>query len=203
MINALVAINSNQVDSFFDNWRFDEEGNRLVTDFAEFNSGGEGSPTIDVYNVSHCVVPSTSQGSWRENTSGAQNKQLVTIYVADFAEPDWSDPNDPDPKTVLTIVNYLRETFSGAIQVLDCFQTNGVRHGQTLIPATYDENGDELTPESIEGNPTYQPNPQADMLLYMPDDVVYDEEGNEVSRTPATELTDVINVLGRADRKWL
>lgn len=136
-VNALLAIQVNQVEAFLDNWRFDANGNRLANDFAPYQTNPD-TPAIDVYDEKDCVPPLTTQGAWKVNDSGAQPLQLVSMYVADKTELDWTDPQDPDPGTVLTVVHYLRETFPGAVAVLDCFKKNGLRHGQEFV---YTENG--------------------------------------------------------------
>ena len=45
--------------------------------------------------------------------------------------------------------------------------------------------------------------PDPGLLDYCHDDVVYDEDGNEVSRTPATELKQTHKWLGQKDRKFI
>ena len=208
MINALLNINVNQVEQFFDNWRFDEDGNRLATDFAPYQTDagdgtpGSGTPAIDVYDDRDFYVNLTAQGHWKDAVQGPNSFQLLNVFVADKTELDWTDPADPDPGTVLTVVHYIRETFPGAIQVLDCFKRDSVRHGQTLIPAVLDEDGNEITPEQITGQPTYPPIPKAEMLEYMPDDVTYDQDGNETGRTPATDYKPVNKTLGWTDRRY-
>ena len=198
MINILTAINNNQVEQFFDNFRFEEGGARLATDFAPFTIP-DTEHTIDVYG-SDCDVHMATQGHWKVN--GADNKTLVSIYISDIVYPDWSDPTDPDPKDVLAVINYMRQAFPGPIQILDAFKKDGLRHGEELIPATYDELGDEVTPETIMGTPTYPPNPSADTLLYMPDVITYDTNGDVVSTTQATTRTEVNKLYGWNDRKW-
>jgi hypothetical protein len=191
MINCLLSINKNQVEQFLDNFRFDGDGNRLATDFPEWTSpaGFE----VNVYDIRQCYLHLPAQGQWKDDTSGPQDKQLVVLNVIDFVEPDWTDPQDPDPADKLTVLHYLRETFPGAVTILDCFKQDGFRHGQTLIPAERDENGDIITPEQITGNPTYPPIAKADMLLYMPD--------NE-DETPATDYKEVNTNLGSAQRRY-
>lgn len=204
MINALFAIQLNSVEQFLDNWRIDEEGNRLATDFAPYQTAPD-TPLIDVYSLADCTVPEVSQYLWKDDLSSpspVQKKQLVTLQVANKTELDWTDPDDPDPKEIVTVIHYLREVFPGSIQVMDVFKVEGVRHGQTLIPATFDDQGNEITPEEIIGIPTYPPMPKTNALEFMPDDVVYDNDGNEVSRTPATDYKQVNKVLGFADRRY-
>lgn len=201
MINLLAAINVNQVEIFLDNFRFDADGNRLATDFDPYQTNPD-TPAIDVYDTRDCYVTPEFQGYWKERSVGPNNFQLVNILVADKTEPDWTDPADPFPKTILTVVHYLRESFSGGLKVLDVFKRDGIRHGQTLVPAVLDENGQVVTPEQIIGQPTYPPVGKTEMLDYMPDDVVYDDDGNEISRTPATEYKEVHNVLGYSSRRY-
>jgi hypothetical protein len=195
MIEVQFDININQVEQFFDNFRFDNDGNRLATDFAPFKSptSPERFPTIDVYDINYFYINLTAQGQWKERTQGPNDFQLVSCYVADIVELDWTDPADPDPGNVLTVIHYMRETFPGAVTILDCFQRNGVRHGQTLIPAELDEEGNVITPEQIIGQPTYPPLPKAQYLEYIPDD----EED-----VPATDYKQVNKTLGWADRRY-
>lgn len=189
MINALIAINSNQVQNFLDNFRADENG-RIRTDFAAGTPGNVFF--IDPYDTRYLTVIDNNQGLWKENTSGPQPFTLVTIYVADLVEPDWTDPQDPDPGPVLTVLHYLREAFPGGLVVLDVFQRNGLRHGQS-----FDTDG-----TTVIGQPTYPSIPKAEMLLYTPDDVTYDADGNETSRTPATDYKEVNKLAGWADRRY-
>lgn len=201
MINVLLAIQVNQLESFLDNWKFDVDGNRLVTSFAPFQATPE-SPTIDVYQPQFCLVPKTPQGSWKIDDSGANNKQLVSIYIADIVELDWTAPQDPTPAEVLTVLHYLREAFAGALTIMGAWDTNGLQHGQTLIPATYDPEGVEIAPEAITGQPTYPLMPQVDALKYMPDDVGYDASGVEISRTLASTPKQVNLIYGQKDRQF-
>lgn len=185
MINVFLSINVNQVEQFFDNWRFDIDGNRLATDFSPYQTNTN-SPSIDVYDPFDFVISELAQYLWKDDVVGINQFQLVNILVSDKTEPDWSDPNDPDPKIILTVVNYVRETFPGAIQVLDAFKRDGIRHGQTLA-----EDG-----VTIVGQPTYPPIPKLQFLDYLPDDL--DEDGNVIG--PATDYKQVNLVLGWNDR---
>lgn len=211
IVNALLIINANQVDQFLDNWRFDETDPanpvRLANDFAPYQTN-PGTPAIDVYDTRQCEVYETMQGLYKVNSQGAQPLQMVPIYFRDYVEPDWTDPQDPDPKDVLTIVHYIREAFPGAVVIADVFTQDGVRHGQTLVPAVLDDDGNVIVPEQVTGTPTYPPLPKLDMLLYMPDDVVHDTDpespgfGNEISRTPATDYKQVELLAGWRDRRY-
>jgi hypothetical protein len=182
-VNLLMSINLNQVDAFLNNWRFDEDGNRLATDFAPYQTEA-GTPVIDVYAKD--VIPQlTAQGLWRVNDQGpVQNHtQLVSIKITDKTELDWTDPQDPDPKEILTVAHYLRETFPGGLIILDAFKKDGIRHGQELQPD-----------DTITGQPTYPPIPKAQFLAYIPDDA---------DESPATDYKEVNNSLGWANRRYV
>ena len=148
MINAQIAIQNNSVESFLDNWRFsydaDDNATRLANDFTPFETSGDRPTTIDVYNSRFCVVPLTAQGLWKKDT-GAGGRSLVSLYVADIQ----------DAQGKLEVLDYLRTNFAGPFVILDVWNEAGTRFGQTLIHATYDDEGNELTPENITGQPTY------------------------------------------------
>ena len=73
----------------------------------------------------------------------ANDTQVVSCYVNPHMELDYTDPLDPDPKEILTLVHYLRETYPGRLQILGAWDGyTGIPLGQTFVPATYNE----LTP---------------------------------------------------------
>jgi len=130
MINIQLSINVNQVEQFFDNFRFDVNGNRLATDFAPFTPP-TGSEQLDVYDPEYFEIPLSGQGFWKERTVGPNNFQLVDVLVKDYVVKDWTDPLDPDPGDVLAVIHYMREVFPGALVILDAFDfRTGLRHGQ-------------------------------------------------------------------------
>ncbi len=186
MINALLSINVNQIERFYDNWRFrpdlEEIAQRVRTDFAPYQTNAT-TPLIDVYNVKDFQIIEDLE-LWKDRQQGPNNFRLVSCYVADKTELDWTDPQDPDPKEILTIVHYLRETFPGVIKVLDCFKMDGIRHGQTLA-----EDGITVT-----GQPTYPPVGKNEMLDYMPDDI--DPPG------PATNYKQINLIAGQKTRRY-
>ena len=195
MINVLFAINNNQLDDFLDNWKTNAEGTRLNTSFSVYQT-----PTYELNPYLLTQAPQSAQGQWKVN--GADNKTLVTLYVADVAEPDWTDPDDLKPKDILSVVKILMDTFQGSLVILGAFKPDGLQHGLTLVQATYDTEGTELTPEEITGTATYQVRQRDNAIAYMPDVVTHDQDGYETSRTDATELTDVNLVAGWASRVW-
>lgn len=207
IVHALLIVNQNQSEQFLDNWRFDAAGNRLANDFAPYQTN-PGTPAIDVYSTEQVEVYDTMQGLYKVRPGPPQDSVLVPFLCRDYTELDWTDPQDPDPGTVLTILQYVREAFPGAVVIADVFTQDGVRHGQTLVPAVLDDDGNVIVPEQVTGTPTYPPLPKLDMLLYMPDDVVYDTDpespgfGNEISRTPATDYKQVELLAGWRDRRY-
>ena len=186
--NALIAFNSNQVENFLDNFRSHVTGQdaggediyeRIRTDFAPFvdSAGNE----LDPYNRRDLIVLQTNQGGWKPNNELAPVFTIiVTMYIRDVLNDDGK----------LSMIEYLRTFFDGRYQVLGCWQRNGIIHGQTLIPATYDKNGDEVTPEEIIGNRTYPLHPQ--YLKWMPDDL---------GGIPATTFKQVNKLQGHPDRR--
>lgn len=210
-VNAMIRLNTNQVEQFLNNWRFDEDtGARLANDFAPYQTrpfvdiNDRGTPAIDVYNPDHCMPDFGSVNKWKVKDSGPVNVQgtLITISCREFLEPDWTDPQDPEPKIILTVLHYLRETFAGQFQILDVFKPDGIRHGQTYVAPQFDLDGNPTTPEQILGLPTYPSTTKADMVGHMPDDVVYDDDGNEISRTPANDYKEVHTFAGYRSRRY-
>ena len=179
MINVLFAINNNQLDDFLNNWRYDDEGQRLNTSFQ-----------LDTYQ--NTLAPVGVQGKWKVNA--ADNKTLVSIYVQDIVVPDWTGPSDPNPRNILKYAKVLMDTFQGSLVILSAFQVNGLQHG------LYTKTLDDIT--TIEGTVTYKTRARDNPLAYMPDVVTYDPDGIETSRAEATELTDVSLVAGYASRAW-
>jgi len=62
------------------------------------------------------------------------------------------------------------------VQVLDAFNYDGTRYGETL---TVDDEG----VETISGEPIYTPNP-ATLGAALPDKINYDQDGNQIGTTP-------------------
>lgn len=195
MINVLLAVNNNQLDDFLNNWKHDDDGNRLNNSFSAYQT-----PLYEINPNLLTALHNTSQGLWKPN--GANNTTVVTLYVVEVVEPDWSDPNDPEPKNILSVLKVMTDQFAGSLVILGAFKPDGLQHGITLIPATHNVDGVELTPETTEGEATYKVNPQVDLLPYIPDTVTYDVDGNILSVTPATQLADINLVSGWQPRVW-
>jgi hypothetical protein len=75
MINALVAFNENKVSDFLDNFRFDEDGNRVRTDFPP-------------YAARDLLVKQDCQGGWLPG-----NTVIVSMYVSDIATVEYLRSN--------------------------------------------------------------------------------------------------------------
>lgn len=87
---------------------------------------------------------------WKVVTVGAKNKELVSV--------------------TLRSVDYIDEAkakFAGEVDVIGVWLPDGTQLGQTLIPATYDNEGNEVTPESVIGTATY-PVDKPFLLQFMP-----------------------------------
>lgn len=205
-VNAIIRLNPNQIDNFLDNWRFDEiTGQRLGNDFAPYKTdSSRETHAIDVYDPGFCMPDFGSRDKWKKLLVGpaSQHRELLTIACKDLVELDWTDPQDPNPGPAITVLHYLREVFPGQLQIVDVFKSDGIRHGQTYIAPQFDQDGNPLSPEQIIGQPTYPPLDKATMVLHMPDDVTYDNDGNEISRTPATDYKEVHTILGFSPRRY-
>ena len=204
MVNALIAFTSSQVEGFLDNFRYGPPANpdegrtpvRLRTDFSQFQTTGTPSVTLDPYDRLHLRVDEQTVGLWKKQVVGGPiTTTLLSIMMTDVTQPDVDQPTDDK----LAMIEYMRVFFDGRFQVLGVWKQDGVMHGQVLVPATYDMDGVELTPESVTGTPTYPLFPG--YLNWMPDVVTYDTDGHETSRTGATEFAQVNQMLGWEPRR--
>ena len=93
-------------------------------------------------------------------------------------------------------VEKLAEVIPSAV-VAGCWNIDGSQYGQTLKRAQVGPDEFALIPDGV---PVYPVHPK--LLEFMPDDVVYDEKGLEVSRKRPTALKQVHKYLGWADRRW-
>lgn len=177
MINVLIAFNSTQIDAFLDNFRFDANGDRLRTDFAPFDADGV---TLDPYNPAHLNVNLQSDGMWKAYEAPGPNTTILeSMLVADVVIQVPDDQTQVlEPK--LAMVEYLRSQFDARFQVMGSWRFDG-EMGQDEEEKLY-----------YALNPNY--------LKWMPDDVTYDQDGNETSRTDATEFKDVNLYLGQTPR---
>lgn len=86
---------------------------------------------------------------------------------------------------------------------LGSWNADGTRYG-TQVVRTVSVNRDtfEVTiTETLEGTPSIPLHPA--LITIMPDDVMYDSNGSEISRTPASELKQVILKCGQIPRGFV
>ena len=107
--------------------------------------------------------------------------------------------NFPDEATAIDDIDYLNGVWPRPqIEPYGMwYHENGLQAGMSY---TYDDEGNII---GVEGTPVY-PIP-SDCYLVMPDVVVYDENGNEISRTPASsnaDLRDINLIQGQAERDF-
>ena len=180
-VNVLFALKEINYQRLKDNFRADADGNRIRTDFTV----SQALKLKDHYD-----------GTWPPVTIASTQYRVIMFTFPEI-------PNDRGDissghKWVDFLVN--NPDFSGAFILIGVWNMDGSQWGTTIVPAVRDEDGTEITPESIEGTPVYPLHPQH--MLIMPDDVTYDQDGNETSRVPAAAPKDVCLVGGWEPRIW-
>ncbi len=123
-------------------------------------------------------------GPWPSFTHNATDWSVLTFT---FPE-ELQNPNDITAGHKW--IEFLLNKWPGVWIVVGCWKRNGLQWG-----TNFGEDG-----VTIIDTPVYPVHPQH--MLIMPDDVTYDDVGNEVSRTPATVPVDVNLVCGWAPRRW-
>jgi hypothetical protein len=154
----------------------------------------------DLTNAQRRKLSNAFQDKLNRVTLGADTYVGISLYIPKITVAD------DDPR--LHWLEKLKELLPGKEFVLGAWETidrnywtsdgKVVMYGQEILRATYDEDGNEVTPELVTGTPIYPLHAQ--YLKAMPDDVTYDEDGNETSRTPATEFKQVHKISGHPDR---
>jgi len=96
------------------------------------------------------------------------------------------------------ITAFLKST-QGAM-VIGAWNKDGSHYGTTVVPAILDEKGTVVTPAGLSGRPVYNLHPK--FLSMFADDVTYDKNGKELTRTPATQPKETNKIYGREDRDW-
>lgn len=144
-----------------------------------------------------------THGHWKAPTitvNGTDYEfRVLNLYISGDTVGAHQDPQEDDPK--LWELRRIRQILPGREFILGAWDTKtGVQYGQTLVPATYDVNGDELTPETITGDAVYPIN-NVRVRRFLPDDVTSDEDGNEISRTPASAFKQCNKLQGHPDRR--
>ena len=110
----------------------------------------------------------------KRKTLGGNEWRLYSVYI------------DPSSSSKTQIQNWIASNSSQVI-IAGAWKWNGLQVGTSR-----DEEGD------IVGTPLYPVD--ARLIQFMPDDVTYDSEGVEASRTNAIALKDVNLIAGQAHR---
>ena len=89
------------------------------------------------------------------------------------------------------VVDWLADNRTNQFEIMGAWEFDaGIQYGTEIEP----EDG------SIKGDPTFPISTR--LIKFMPDIVEYDENGDVVSTTPATALTDVNKIQGQANRRF-
>ena len=195
MINCWLAVERSNWIKFKDNFISDDGENPRRADFSR-----RMMKFLRTHTVGHWKAPTiTVQGTDYEF-------HVLNLYISEDTVGDHQDPPVDNP--LLYELSRIKQILPGKEFVLAAWHADethltadgrGVQYGQTVTPATYDEAGDELTPEVIGGTPVY-PIINARIRKFLPDDVTYDQDGNETSRSPATAFKQVNKYFGQPDR---
>jgi hypothetical protein len=101
------------------------------------------------------------------------------LMVIPSSQGGWKENSNTTIVTMevgnVAMIAYLRSHYHGRFQVLGAWNEDGGLH------------------EAYPLHPQY--------LRWMPDDVTHDDEGNVISRTPATEFKQVNTLHGQPDRR--
>lgn len=178
-VNVLFALKDSHYQLLLDNFRVDQFGNRIRTDLTK----------TQARKLRHNYT-----GAWPSPTIGAN-----VYHVLSFTFPEELEDSN-DITAGHKWIEFLLTKWPNVWIVVGCWNRNGTQWGTTLVTAVYDDQGNEITPETVIGTPVYPVHPQH--MRIMPDDVTYDENGNEVSRTPASAPKDVNLICGWSPRRW-
>ena len=169
--------------------------NQLRSNFIR-NENGQRSRTVEFSDEQEAQLRNHFSGLWKTpNTVGAPDV-VVSWYVPDTLN---------DAKTRLKFVDDIVAINPAKIEVFGAWHENGAPYGTVLIPDKWDYSNPEnpvlVEPEHLEGSPIYLQH--LDLLSAMPDDIVYDEQGDEISRQPATNFKEVHKLMGWNDRIFI
>ena len=118
---------------------------------------------------------------------------IQTMYKIDsFAGEDWFlfPIYLPEPE-IDDVIDWLAANKGSKTKILGVWEYDtGIQYGQEIEPETGD----------VIGDPTYPIDLRT--IEFMPDIIERDENGNIISTTPATELSDINKIQGQADRAW-
>lgn len=174
---------------------------KLRQNFINTNPDPEGDPIWqrnDLTNAQREKLRSVYGDKFKRVTVATVEYVILNFYFPLITVGSRQDP--PTNDLTLHWLEQLKILLPGQEFVLGAWDHTGAQYGMTLIPAVLDDEGNEVTPEQMVGDPVYPVH--ARLLDIMPDDVTYDENGNETNRTVATEFKQTHKILGWADRRW-
>lgn len=225
-VNVLFALKEINYQRLKDNFRVDVNGDRLRTDFTvpqlrKLRNHYDGTwPPVqlaETYRVMMFTFPEitnvegdiSSGHKWVDFLTDHPDfpNAWILIGVWNIDGSQWgtrivSTENGVDvvPKydRVVTLVD--KEVFD-----LEATIANQAHTTKTIQveEVSFVENGTQEVPHfdiTVEGTPVYPLHPQ--YMKIMPDDVTYDQDGNETSRTPAAAPKDVCLIAGQKPRRW-
>lgn len=229
MINVLFAVNQDTYEKLRDNFRRDEDGNRLRTDLTDAQAkklrtsihSHWKTPTLGgtVYHVASWYVPEIYGDGSRDAviTDGLKWVEFLTNkWPSKFhILGAWNKDGSQFGTTITQVENgtdlvdeYQTVEVPYTVQVLDVEATiaadSPVYKDETRYRKEQQPTGQQIEAphfdEAVVGTPVYPIHAQ--ILKIMPDDVTYDANGNETSRVPASAPKEVNKMVGWKDRRW-
>lgn len=183
-VNVIFAVNETTWGFLKQNFQHDVDGNRLRTDLTDSQAR---------------KLRANVHGHWKTPDIGGTTYHVVSWYIPEIYIDD-----EVGETSGLKWLEFLLTEFPNKFHVIGAWNYDGSQFGTEIASAVMDysnpENPVEVTPETVNGTPIYPIHTQ--YMKIFPDDVEYDGEGNEVSRTPASGPKEVNKVAGWADRRW-
>ena len=187
-INALIAIDVAVAKKLRDNFTLVDPNN-------------EDSGTIrnDLTSAQKRKFSMVYEGKWNKVTFGGTTYIPLLFNIPDTTVGEKQDPQTDD--ATLHWIEKFKELLPGKEFVVGAWNMHtGAQYGTAIVPATYDENGDEVTPETITGIPFYPIHARA--VEIMPPIEVWDYAVMPpvlVSSTPATKFKQLMRLQGQPD----
>lgn len=149
----------------------------------------------DLTNAERRKLRGAYRGHWKSPTLGGTVYHAISLYV----------PAERIGETdQLKYVEYLPNKWPNKFIIIGVWNRDGTQWGTYKVPAQWDIsdpwNPVQTVPETIAGTPVYPIPAQA--LQLMPDDVIYDANGQEISRNTATNFKNVHTLSGWKERNW-
>lgn len=195
MINVLMAMELSIAQKLRQNFKL-----------VDPNDPTQGYERNDLTNAQRKKLKNFVEGFWKGPNYLGTDYAIISMYFPEETVGSREEPPTGDKR--LYWYERLKQLIPGDEFNLGAWDITGAQYGTKIIPPVYDytdpENPVEITPETVVGTPVYnipnivQNNPE----LIFPDDVTYDSNGNETSRTGATAPKEVNKVFGWEDRRW-